>query len=458
MVFTGIGLWTPLGAGRESTWQSLIAGRSASRWLMPPQWTGASPLAGAPCQLPDGNSRSPDANSQASDANSDASDANSWQQVPSRVNEVIPAKAGIQPLSSSEHRAPSRECEVDPVIALAVCVANEAVQDAGLKPQILSGDRTGVVFGTSKGGLHTAARLLTPGRLPDQSTDPWMNVWPNAAARTVAANYGCCGPVLAPVAACATGLAACLRGYELIRDGRCDVVLAGSSDASLQPAILASFQRLGVLASPIDAPEIACRPFDRDRSGFVVGEGAACLILESYEHAIARGARWYAEWQGGRMLSDPSGLTQLDPDGRSLQRLLSDLLGSVGQIPDYINLHGTATIPNDRVESAAVRRVLGKAADHCSCSSLKGGLGHLLGAAGSVELAATLLAIRDQVVPPTVNLVTPDPSLDLDFTPRVSRRRRIDRAWKLSLGFGGHLSAASVARLPGAGDRTRTSD
>ena len=154
------------------------------------------------------------------------------------------------------------------------------------------------------------------------------------------------------------------------------------------------------------------------------------------------------------MLSDPAGLTQLDPEGRSLRRLLRDLLETVNGPPDYINLHGTATVPNDRVESSAVRAVMGADADRISCSSLKGGLGHLLGAAGSVELAATVLAIRDQTTPPTVNLFAPDPELNLDFTPRQARQRPIDRAWKLSLGFGGHLSAACIGRLAGDGDRT----
>jgi 3-oxoacyl-(acyl-carrier-protein) synthase len=233
-------------------------------------------------------------------------------------------------------------------------------------------------------------------------------------------------------------------------------VLAGSSDASLQPAIVGSFHRLGVMARVDSDASAACRPFDRDRSGFVIGEGAGCLVLESYEHAVARGARWYGEWLGGRMLSDPSGLTQLDPQGFSLQRLLQVLMDVAPQQPDYINLHGTATVPNDRVESMAIRSVLGNAARQIACSSLKGGLGHLLGAAGTVELAATLLGIRDQVIPPTVNLVTPDPELDLDFTPRHSRKRRVDRAWKLSLGFGGHLSAACVGRLRGAGDRSES--
>jgi 3-oxoacyl-[acyl-carrier-protein] synthase II len=342
---------------------------------------------------------------------------------------------------------------LDPVIALALEAAKEAIDDAGLSPLSLANDATGVVFGTSKGSLHTASRLLED-RHEHLASNAWLDVWPNAAASAVAQYCGSMGPTLAPVAACATGLAACLRGSELIRDGRCNVVLAGSSDASLQPAILASFQRLGVLARPCDDPAKACRPFDQDRSGFIVGEGAGCLVLESLEHAIARGARWYGEWEAGRMLSDPQGLTQLDPVGSSLQRLLQDLRRDAGGEPQYLNLHGTATIPNDQVESTAIRAVLGPAADAANCSSLKGALGHLLGAAGSVELAASLLAIRDQTVPPTVNLQTTDTKQHLDFTPNHAVRRQIDRVWKLSLGFGGHLSAASVCRLPGIGDRT----
>lgn len=395
VVVTGIGLWTPLGTDRESTWQGLVAGRSASRWLDSHHWTGSVPLAGAPCELP-----------------------------PEAV-----------------------ENGVDPVIALALQVAAEATRDAGLEREVLSAESTGVVFGTSKGGLHTASRILSGGNVAGRS---WLDVWPNSAAIQVAAQLGSRGPVIAPVLACATGLAACLRGFELIRDGRCEVVVAGSSDASLQPAILGSFQRLGVLARAGDDPSTACRPFDKSRSGFVVGEGAGCLVLESLEHAISRGARWYAEWLGGRMLSDPEGLTQLDPDGASLQRLLRDLIRTTGSLPDYINLHGTGTVPNDRVESLAIRAVLADQADRIPCSSLKGGLGHLLGAAGSVELAATILAIRDQVIPPTVNLRVPDPELNLRFTPNDAERWQIDRAWKLSLGFGGHLSAACVRRLPGA--------
>ncbi len=413
VVVTGIGLWTPLGFDRESTWSALLAGRSASRWLSAPQWTGNERLAGAPCQPPPHDSR-----------------------------------------SSSE-----------PVVELALRVATEAARDATLDANGSDPERTGVVFGSSKGGLHTYARLALSARLRGHGTreeealggnSSWPDVWPDAAARAVAAKFDCRGPMLCPVLACATGLAACHRAAELIRGGHCDVVYAGSADASLQPAILGSFRRMGVLARPHhDDATAVCRPFDRDRSGFVIGEGAACLVFESLAHAIARRATWYGAWLAGRMLTDPSGLTQLDPAGTSLRRLLQDIAREVPLRPDYINLHGTATVPNDRVESFSIREQLGSDAIRVSCSSLKGGLGHLLGAAGSVELAATLLALRDQVVPPTVNLHHPDPDFDLDFTPMESRSRQIDVAWKLSLGFGGHLAAACVGRMRGDGDRTK---
>ena len=411
VVVTGLGLWTPLGSARESTWQSLLAGRSASRWLTGPQWTGTEAMPGAPCVLP-------------------------------------------------QSRADAAR---DPVVTLALHVADEAARDAALNANVLSDERAGVVFGTSKGGLHTFSRLWESSRSarewqePASLSDEWLDVWPDAAARAVAREFDCHGPMICPVLACATGLAACQRAAELIREGVCDVVLAGSADASLQPAILGSFQRLGVLARPMsDDAATACRPFDRDRTGFVIGEGAACLVFESLEHARSRQATWYGEWLTGRMLTDPSRLTQLDPAGLSLRRLLRDLSRDVPRRPDFINLHGTATIPNDRVESGAIRDLLALDAGRVACSSLKGGLGHLLGAAGSVELAATLLAIRDQIAPPTANLFSRDPECDLDFTPREARPRRIDLAWKLSLGFGGHLSAAAIGRLRGDGDRTRS--
>lgn len=330
--------------------------------------------------------------------------------------------------------------------------ASEAWADAGLEGAGVDRRRIGCVVSSSKGGLQTFSRLLHA-RLADEveSLPPelWWQVAPNAPTVFVAERFKLLGPWLAPVAACATGLACCLRGADLIRDGVCEVVLAGSADASLQPAILASFSRMGVLARDVANPARACRPFDRTRSGFVIGEGAGVLVLESLEHARARGATIHAEWLGGGAAADVSGLTQLDVTGATLARLIRDVIrrGGLGaEDLDYINLHGTGTVRNDLCETRAIRQSLGPFADHVRCSSLKGGTGHLLGAAGSVELIATILALRDQVVPPTVNLREPDPDCDLNYTPLTAQTAPLDHALKLSLGFGGHLFAAVLKR------------
>ena len=246
VVVTGIGLRTPLGADRESSWAALLAGQSGVKWLAPPQWTGDERLAGATC----------------------------------------------------EHSQRSAFSTGEPVVELALSVATEAALDAGLGANGCSPERASVVFGSSKGGLHSFTQLAEAARsnsrderevFASASSSPWLNVWPDAAARAVAAAFDCRGPVLCPVLACATGLAACQRAAELIREGLCDVVYAGSADASLQPAILGSFRRMGVLARPRgDDAADACRPFDRDRCGFVIGEGAACLVFE-FSNMLWRG-------------------------------------------------------------------------------------------------------------------------------------------------------------------------
>lgn len=405
IVVTGVGLSTPFAPDRESSWQQIVAGRSAVRWLDPPAWTGETREAGAPV----------------------------------RFSEDRPFKHS------------------EPLIELALTTATEALEDAGLAAAEVRERSPGVVFGTSKGGLHTFQRLLERRRSTSEEDSyrdkdladsaEWLDVFPSQPAAAIGYLIGGYGPVLCPISACSTGLAACLRGADLIRNGDCDLVLVGSADVSLQPALIGSFRRLGVLSREKDDPAIACRPFDRNRSGFVIGEGAACLVLENLESARSRGAKCYAEWLGGRMLSDPYGLTQLDPTGTSLGRLLQDLRSITGCAPDYINLHGTGTASNDQIECRAIRNLFGDSTAEFDCSSLKGGMGHLLGAAGSVELAATVLSIRDQIVPPTVNLAEIDPECPLRLTPQRPKRRRIDTAWKLSMGFGGHVAGACLRRL-----------
>lgn len=428
---------TPLGADRETSWRGLCEGRSATRWLPD---LAASQIGGPADALP----------------------------------------AAIRIAGAPAAVAVPDDCE--PVVELALHAAREAVTDAELewaggdvhsktrvgnsspltptRSSTVENDksRVGCVIGTSKGGLRTFSRCLKAVR-DGSIAESWLGFWPNAAAVAVAAEFDLRGPVLCPIAACATGLMSVVRGAELIREGACDVVLAGSSDASLVPIVLASYRRLGVLANGFDDPATACRPFDRSRSGFVIGEGAAVLVLENAEHASQRGAMPYAEWLGGLMAADPHDLTQLAPEPRSLTRLISDVLRTCGVTPrdlDYINLHGTATALNDVYESRAVMAALGEdVARRIPCSSLKGGLGHLLGAAGSIELAATVLALRDGIVPPTVNLREPDSACDLDYTPLVSRRLPLRTALKLSLGFGGHLVAGTVRNLEQPGELGR---
>jgi len=400
VVITGIGLVTPLGPDRETTWNRLLEGHSATSWLTHAPTAATRFLgqhAGAPVF---------------------------------RTGPTTPSRLGIQ---------------------LAAEAALEALADAGLESGLTDPERTGCVIGTSKGDIRGMAALAQSDTAPTAGprTD-WLDVFPNAPASRVATRLGILGPVLSPVAACATGLACAVRAVELIRRGDCDLVLCGSSDTSLCESVLASFARLGVLAKNFQDPATACRPFDRNRSGFLVGEGAAVLVMESEETARHRRANPLARWLAGGLASDPSGPTAVDPSGRSLSRLITTTLEQAQLDPedlDHVNLHGTATPTNDRCETAALKHAFGQHASKLSCTSNKGGLGHLLGAAGSVELAATVLALRDQVVPPTVNLQDADPECDLDYTPQVARERPVHRALKLSLGFGGHIAAGLVEKF-----------
>lgn len=401
VVVSGIGLVTGLGADRESSWNALRRGRIGVRTLdTPSPPPGEPPWAG--CPVPD-----------------------------------FPPPQGLAALTSR--------------------VAWEAWRDAGLAPQGHDPTRGAVVFGLSKGdprllGALCAARFGTDGDR-DGSTE-WTLAWPNQGARALAEAFDLRGPCLAPVAACATGLIAAIQAADLIRRGVCDFALAGAADLSLDPFLLGAFRRTGVLArvGPGDDPGRAVRPWDRNRSGFLVGEGAAVLVLERDDHARARGVLPYAEFAGGAFGADAYHETALNPDPSNLAGLIGRALASAGVGPsevDHVNVHGTATASNDPLECRALRRALGRQAGRVACSANKAQIGHLLGAAGAVELALTALAVRDGFVPPTMNLDDPDPLCDLDGTPHVGRPLPIRAALKLSLGFGGHLAAAVLRREDG---------
>lgn len=414
---SGIGVVSPLGQNRELTWQRLIAGERALRWLTDDEAASRSAslwpdrAVGAPALLP--------------------------ADLSQRVAALRPPQECLAALA-------------EPVIAQACAASLEAIDDARLRWSDLDLDRVGCVIGTSKGGVRSFEQLCRPPVSETVFPFSWLRAWPDGAATVVASMLGLRGPVLTPVTACATGLSSIVRGVDLIRDNVCDIVIAGSSDASLTPAMLASFRRLGVLAKGFDDPATAVRPFDRRRSGFLMGEGSGVFVLEAAEHALARQQRGYAEWLGGGCLSDAAGLTQLSSEPDTLVRLIHDSLRRSSITPsdlDVISLHGTATPSNDQLEARAIRAALGAAADRVSCFSVKGAIGHLLGAAGSVEFAAMLLAMRDGIVPATTNLTEPDSGFDLDFVAGQSKSRRVDVAMKLSLGFGGHLVAGVVGRV-----------
>lgn len=409
VVITGIGLITPYGVDRESSWQKLLKGHSTTRLL----------------------------------------DDLSKQLDHPIVGSVIPE----HPLSSTSFSSKHPFLK-EPSITLALRATEEAILDAGLNLDQIPKESIGCVIGSSKGGMASFAQISHLPRMDPENAlqvpdSFWMQCFPNAASQSVAAHFDLRGAALSPVSACATGFSSVMRAAELIRDGVCDTVFAGSTDASLVPTVLSAFQRMGTLAKDFQCPQKACKPYDRRRNGFVVGEGAGILVLESLEHALNRNAIPYAEWLAGACGSDSTHLMQFDPTAENLAKLISGLLNRTNISPsdiDYVNLHGTGTQINDLYETRAIHTAMGSFSKKISCSSLKGGMGHLLGAAGSVELGFTLLAMRDSLVPPTVNLEEPDPQCDLNYTPFTAESKEIKTALKLSFGFGGHLVAGIVRK------------
>jgi 3-oxoacyl-[acyl-carrier-protein] synthase II len=238
-----------------------------------------------------------------------------------------------------------------------------------------------------------------------------------------------------------------IRSAELIRSGACQTALAGGTDASLHPGLLASYRRLGVLAQPGDDPTGCCRPFDRTRTGFAVGEGAGVIVLEEWEHALSRGAQPLAEWVDGRLGGDPSGLTLVDASGGALAGLVRRLLAAAELPPEQIScvcVHGTGTELNDSAESAALRQILGSHASGIPVFGVKGALGHLMGAAGAVETAVSILAVRDQTFPGTANFRRADSGQGIHVQPETRNDVTISSLLKLSLGFGGQLAAGII--------------
>jgi 3-oxoacyl-[acyl-carrier-protein] synthase II len=342
---------------------------------------------------------------------------------------------------------------IDRFTQFAMVAGIDAIRDSGLDLSKIDPFRAGVIVGSGIGGLHEietqVERLLHKG--PDKvSAFTIPKLMLNAASGQLSIEFGLRGPNYAVATACASATNAIGDAFKSIQHDEADLMITGGSEAAITPMGVSGFANMRALSERNDEPQRASRPFDRDRDGFVLSEGAGMLVFEELEHARRRGARIYGEVLGYGASADAGHITQPDEAGvgaaRAMKRALDD-----GELDPsavgYINAHGTSTQLGDQAETTAVKRVFGEHAKDVSISSTKSQLGHLLGASGGVELVLTVLAVRDSVVPPTINLDNPDPHCDLDYTPKEARQRKLQAAMSNSFGFGGHNASVIVGPL-----------
>jgi len=355
---------------------------------------------------------------------------------------------------STDGYLPAKEAKrVDRFAQFALVAGTDAVANCGIDFESEDPFRCGVILGSGVGGLNEietqVGRLLTKG--PDKVsafTIPKLMV--NAASGHISIRYGLKGPNAAVATACASATNAIGDAFKVIQHDEADVMVTGGTEAAVTPMGISAFANMRALSERNDDPQRASRPFDADRDGFVLSEGAGILVIEELEHAQRRGATIYGELLGYGASGDGGHITQPNEDGRSAAQAMSRALSDAEVDPaevDYINAHGTSTPLGDVAETAAIKSVFGEFASAVSISSTKSQLGHLLGASGGVELIFALLALRDQVVPPTINLETPDPRCDLDYTPNTPRERKVKVAMSNSFGFGGHNGTVVVGSL-----------
>lgn len=332
---------------------------------------------------------------------------------------------------------------MDPYSVYAVYAAIEAMEDAGLKVGEIDPTRIGVVLGNGVGGMGTMEENVVK-RIGGKPTHPLLipKLIPNIAAAMVAIRFNTQGPCYTITTACASGTDAAGDALRLIKDGGADIILTGGTEAPITPISLTGFCSLKALSTKYnDDPKHASRPFDKDRDGFVMGEGAGILVLEELEHAKKRGAKIYAEFAGYGISCDANHLTSPHPEGRGAIAALKMALDTSGFKPediDYINAHGTSTPINDPTETLAIKGAFGDHAKKLKVSSTKGMTGHLLGGAGGIEAIALAKAIEDQYFPPTINLQEPGEGCDLDYVPNKGYHGEIRAGFSNSLGFGGH--------------------
>jgi 3-oxoacyl-[acyl-carrier-protein] synthase II len=334
---------------------------------------------------------------------------------------------------------------------LSVAAATQALKDAKLE-KVPDPERVGTAISSGLGGITTMVdQIMVMEQRGPSRLSPFFvpMLMANAGSAQVSMQFGLKGPSLTHVSACASSSHAIGEGGDIIRRGQADVMVVGGAEATVIPVIVAAFAAMKTLTRRNDAPEAASRPFDKDRDGFVLSEGAAVVVLEEREHARSRGVRVYGELVGYGATADAYHITAPSPEGEGNARAMRMALTEAGLKPeeiDYINAHGTSTQPNDREETAAIKQVFGDHAYKLLVSSTKSMTGHLLGAAGALEAIVCLLAIRDGCIPPTINYTTPDPGLDLDYVPNTARAKSITTALSNSMGFGGHNASLIFAK------------
>jgi len=345
---------------------------------------------------------------------------------------------------------------MDPFTQFCIVAALQAVEDSGLVITEENRDRIGVVTGTGIGGMNTLfeqAKIFFQ-RGPDR-VSPFMvpMMLPDTAPGMVALHFGLHGPNMAVVSACASGTNALGEASEIIRRGSADVLLSGGTEAVIVPIAMAGLGVMTALSTNNEEPERASRPFDLNRDGFVMGEGAAILVLESLEHAQARGARIVGEISGYGASNDAYHISAPAENGAGAVLCMRNALKSAGLSADdigYINAHGTSTVLNDKSETAAIKTVFGENAYRIPVSSTKSMTGHLLGAAGALEALICVKVLQDSILPPTINYETPDPECDLDYVPNQSRRVKVNHIMSNSFGFGGHNATIIISRFNGS--------
>ena len=416
VVVTGLGMLSPLGCGVEPTWQGILAGKSGAKRI--DTFDVSDLTSQIACTIPRG------------DGSNGSFNPDQWME-------------------------PKDQRKVDDFIIYAMCAAKQALDDAGWHPQT-EDDRqaTGVMIGSGIGGLSGIAdgaillkergpRRLSPFFIPGRLI--------NLASGYVSIEHGLKGPNHSVVTACSTGAHAIGDASRLIALGDADVMVAGGAESPISRLGMAGFCAMRALSTAFnDTPEKASRPYDRDRDGFVMGEGAGIVVLEEYEHAKARGAKIYCEMAGYGMSGDAYHISAPTPDGDGAFRCMTMAMKRAGLAPsdlDYINAHGTSTPLGDEIELGAAQRLLGNAASTASMSSTKSSTGHLLGAAGAIETIFCVLAIRDNIAPPTINLDHPSVETAIDLVPHKARPRTIDIALSNSFGFGGTNASVIVRRV-----------